>query len=425
MSKHRAGLIQVLCGLAGLVLGIMPPAANSAQVIEFYNSLLDNYFITADAVEAGAVDNGGAGPGWSRTGDTFNGGGVNPVCRFYGSLSPGPNSHFYTVNPAECALLKQLQATTPASQQRWNFESLDFLTAAPINGGCLAGTVPVYRAYNNGAARGVDSNHRITTSPANIDQVVARGWVSEGIVLCGASPASVTATAQFFQQAKGVWTFGDASTPTVVRIEANGGYLQATTSNAGSNTRPGLERGRIGYDALGRHFNGVAAQDTDGDAGFSGRGSDSIPRETIAVEGGFIVVRDAGGAELLRVTRVDNDQGSVVGAWALGTTENLAAQHFAFLANGRFVMIDPVGDTSPNPCGGPGVELGTYTWNGGTGTLTITGVTIDTNGCAGLNEPPSPSVLFAPGDHSLSGISLTDGGNTLSQGDVVLRRVTP
>jgi len=44
--------------------------------------------------------------------------------------------------------------------------------------------VPVYRAYNDGQARGIDSNHRITTSVQAIDDVVARGWKAEGIVMC-------------------------------------------------------------------------------------------------------------------------------------------------------------------------------------------------------------------------------------------------
>ena len=48
---------------------------------------------------------------------------ARPVCRFYGSLSPGPNSHFYTVDENECAFLKQLQATTPADQPRWNYRA--------------------------------------------------------------------------------------------------------------------------------------------------------------------------------------------------------------------------------------------------------------------------------------------------------------
>lgn len=43
---------------------------------------------------------------------------------------------------------------------------------------------PVHRAYNNGFARNVDSNHRITPSLAAIADVVKRGWVSEGVVMC-------------------------------------------------------------------------------------------------------------------------------------------------------------------------------------------------------------------------------------------------
>jgi hypothetical protein len=44
--------------------------------------------------------------------------------------------------------------------------------------------VPVYRAYNNGFASGVDSNHRIASSLTAIQEVVNRGWTNEGIVMC-------------------------------------------------------------------------------------------------------------------------------------------------------------------------------------------------------------------------------------------------
>ena len=153
-------------------------------VIEFYNAPLDNFFITADPVEAAAVDSGGGGPGWSRTGNLFQSGGPIAVCRFYGSLSPGPNSHFYTASASECAQLKAIQASTPASVPRWNFESNDFLTDVPVNGACPAQKVPVFRAYNDGFNRHVDSNHRITSNAASIQEVVARGWTSEGTVMC-------------------------------------------------------------------------------------------------------------------------------------------------------------------------------------------------------------------------------------------------
>ena len=141
-----------LAALAALALA--SPLTFAADVVEFYNAGLDNYFITSDPNEAAAVDAGGGGPGWMRTGETFGSLGITPVCRFYGSINPGPNSHFYTALPAECAQLKQIQATTPLSQKRWNYESLDFFTSLPTNGQCPRNTVPIYRAFQRHQRRG-------------------------------------------------------------------------------------------------------------------------------------------------------------------------------------------------------------------------------------------------------------------------------
>ena len=190
--RSGRGFVRFVAGL----LCLIPLAGSAASVIEFYNTTLDNYFVTADPIEAAAIDSGSAGPGWIRTGGSFDSGGTDPVCRFYGSISPGPNSHFYSVLAAECAALKQLQLTTPATQKRWNFESLDFVTGIPsANGTCAAGKVPVYRAYNDGFPRGVDSNHRITTSAGAIQQVVARGWKNEGVVMCAPGPLAAASCA--------------------------------------------------------------------------------------------------------------------------------------------------------------------------------------------------------------------------------------
>ncbi|MFA7239408.1 MAG: hypothetical protein WC091_04790, partial [Sulfuricellaceae bacterium] len=87
--------------MAGVCVTIAPLsyAQDFATVYEFYHAGLDHYFRTADAGEASGIDNGAAGAGWVRTGDDFRAysaattsGGAVPVCRFYGSVSPGPNS---------------------------------------------------------------------------------------------------------------------------------------------------------------------------------------------------------------------------------------------------------------------------------------------------------------------------------------------
>ena len=46
-------------------------------------------------------------------------------------------------------------------------------------GHCPAGTLPVYRLYNQGM--GAAPNHRYTTSLATRAAMVAQGWVPEGI----------------------------------------------------------------------------------------------------------------------------------------------------------------------------------------------------------------------------------------------------
>ena len=157
---------------------------STPTVVEFYNAALDHYFVTAEPAEAAAIDAGSAGPGWSRTGLSFKQGGDTPVCRYYGSVAPGPNSHFYSAFAGECSLLAQLEATTPDAQRRWNSEGFGFVTSLPLNGGCQSGTVPVHRAYNNGFLLAKDANHRFSTDAAAIQQVLARGWIYEGVAMC-------------------------------------------------------------------------------------------------------------------------------------------------------------------------------------------------------------------------------------------------
>jgi hypothetical protein len=180
-----------------------PPALVAGTVVEFFNSILNHYFMTINPAEAAAIDNGSAGPGWSRTGVTFTawpnqqGAPVNarPVCRFYGSITPGPNSHFYTVEAAECESLKQLQATTPAGQPRWNYEGTAFYVGtvvrpAPSSAALTCPQIPVsttplrVNRFYNKRAQFNDSNHRYTINAAGSNQMLQLNWAAEGLVMC-------------------------------------------------------------------------------------------------------------------------------------------------------------------------------------------------------------------------------------------------
>ena len=182
MSINRNGVPQTNSpkNFAGQTATI--PGAPSG-VTEFFNTLLNHYFLTADPVEGASIDAGGSGPGWTRTGKVFKSGGPNAVCRFFGvQAAGGPNGHFYTADPDECNQVKL--------DPGWHFESLDFATTPPVPGAmgatCPAGLVPVYRAYNHRFAEH-DSNHRITANFADYQSQIAAGWTGEGIVMCAPS----------------------------------------------------------------------------------------------------------------------------------------------------------------------------------------------------------------------------------------------
>ena len=158
-----------------------PPNPGEALVQEFYNVPLDHYFITPYIAEAdNIILRGSAGPGWERTHINFNAwlDGVNvgvPVCRFYGTPGRGPNSHFFTVDPPECAAVKK--------DPGWTFEGLTMRVLQPSAGVCPLESRPTYRAYNNRFAKN-DSNHRYTTSRSELAQMRGQGWTDEGTVFC-------------------------------------------------------------------------------------------------------------------------------------------------------------------------------------------------------------------------------------------------
>jgi serine protease len=152
------------------------------DVIEFHNSDLNHYFLTANAQEAQQIDAGGAGPGWTRTNRSFKGyQGIqgsplssHTVCRFYGTPGRGPNSHFYTAFASECAGVQQ--------DPGWRLEDPEAF-AIFVPNAVTSCDHPVYRAYNNRAAFN-DSNHRYMTERSDYDAMVAAGWTGEGQVFC-------------------------------------------------------------------------------------------------------------------------------------------------------------------------------------------------------------------------------------------------
>ena len=161
-------------------------ARDDASAIEYYNAALDHYFITASAPDIDALDSGRLA-GWTRTMNAIR---VyprplserdHPVCRFYIPPSDG-DSHFFSASMDECeAVRTRFPNFTLESPAAFFIKVPD-----PATGTCPPPddreflSVPVYRLWNQRP----DSNHRYTDSERIRDEMVQRGYVNEGVVMC-------------------------------------------------------------------------------------------------------------------------------------------------------------------------------------------------------------------------------------------------
>jgi len=185
---HRIFLTaSIACASLSVHAFLIPP---EVTVVEYRNVAINHYFLTASTGEMAAIDAGAAGPGWIRTGFGFKAYwydwcsvGCGWVDRFHGTPGVGPNSHFYTENPAESAGLR-------ARPLGWDYEGQAFVVLLPVNGTCPGEFIPVYRLYNHRAIVN-DTNHRYVTSAPERASMVAAGWIDEGIHFCSAGAVDV------------------------------------------------------------------------------------------------------------------------------------------------------------------------------------------------------------------------------------------
>jgi uncharacterized protein (DUF1800 family) len=162
-------------------------AEPTALVVEFRNSALGTYFLTADPAEAANLDmsrgtwvrTGGQFSAWRSQGDAP---GLQPVCRFY---VPSAHAHVFTADAGECAANR--------TQPGWNDEGIAFYASLPAAGQCPAGATAVYRASKAAAAN-------VRTPRLTVDYTAwvntGDGFAGDGIALCAPlSSAEVRADA--------------------------------------------------------------------------------------------------------------------------------------------------------------------------------------------------------------------------------------
>jgi serine protease len=172
------------------VFHVVATAPATTPVVEYFHAGMGHYFVTANPQEIAALDGGGElGLAWERTGRSFAAyagatDGAAPVCRFFSASFAPKSSHFYTPYGFECDLLK----ADPA----WTYEGIAFHLPLPAGDGtCPAGTLPVYRLYNQGQTGA--PNHRFTTDYATrLAFAPGQGWVGEGLGAIGVGMCTPT-----------------------------------------------------------------------------------------------------------------------------------------------------------------------------------------------------------------------------------------
>jgi len=185
-ARHAELVIDApqLAGLLTLALvGNGTTPVPTVDVVEFHNADDGQYFLTAEPAEIAFIDGGSLGSAWSRTGmrfaawarDELRAAGALPVCRFFGVPGVGPNSHFFTADAAECALV--------TGNPHWIAEGVAFRALLPSGGACPAGDTTIQRLWRAGTDP-TASRHRYVADAALVAPMLAAGWLLEGPVFC-------------------------------------------------------------------------------------------------------------------------------------------------------------------------------------------------------------------------------------------------
>jgi len=172
-----SGTLDINLALESTLPGTAVAPPGTVPVIEYYNAARDHYFMSADAAEQAYVDRVLASI-FQRTGELFYAWidpvlaplTALPVCRFYAAGIIA--SHYFTANAAECQFIIANQGAT------WMLEnSAAFYVLLPdINGNCQAGTLPVYKFFDNRE----DANQRHTIDLSVRRAMLNRAWVPQG-----------------------------------------------------------------------------------------------------------------------------------------------------------------------------------------------------------------------------------------------------
>lgn len=221
----------------------------------------------------------------------------------------------------------------------------------------------------------------LSKTPLTVDQLVTPEKAAENF------------QASFYKDIAGTWEIGRTNTSAVLlHILPDGRYALGEADEADVTGQPGIETGRLNWNALTSALSPVISVDTNGDYGLSHPDNDGHYR--LSYNGTDLVLTDVGSNSTYILTKVKQSSG-LVGTWQFNQTHL-----FAFFDTGFYFFLDTEGD---DDCANPGIEYGKYSMTANT--LAATEVLYDTNDCGGLQDSSDGSKVNAT--YSISGTSLT------------------
>ncbi len=312
------------------------------------------------------------------------------------------------------------------------------------------------------AAAAVSASINLDSDPTAFASSSALQGVRKAGGVAGEVKTAAEAKAHFLSQAMSlfstdVWVKYDDTTATVIRTSvANAGeYLfgEATPDDAcdidrvcGSKliSKAGVEYGAVSvpeFDTRGFKFAGAPTIDTNLQAGLS----HLRPNWRIYTDGFELITTDIVVAprereqssifdELfhiakplklssskepiktmiheVRFSKMENIPSGIVGAWVLDK-DAIKTQTFLFFSNGKYFMVDPIGDldrVGHASCGNPGIEFSSYVYDATTNKFNIKGFTYDTNGCAGFSDN-DPTTFRLDADGNIATVETKSGSS--------------
>ncbi len=114
----------------------------------------------------------------------------------------------------------------------------------------------------------------------------------------------------------------------------------------------------------------------------------------------------------VRFSKMENISSGIVGAWVFDNAA-IKTQTLLFFSNGKYLMVDPIGDLNREgheSCGDPGIEFTSYVYDATTNKLKLKGFTYNTNGCAGFSDN-DPTTFEVDADGNIATLETKNGSS--------------